>query len=124
MPRGFFNDLNGFDESFDSLEDWDLILRALSIYDGHKIERMDYVVNSELNRNRVSLTQEKSRNNLANKYKFKFGHKWYYENKLRGLYELDEFSYKIFLNTLYHSKSTLPFKVICKYYLRKISKNL
>ncbi|MEZ8351063.1 glycosyltransferase family 2 protein [Vibrio splendidus] len=119
MKREFFNEINGFDEGFSSLEDWDIILRSLLIYNGYKIQRLDYVVNGEVDRNRVSLSQEKSRNSLADKYGLIFGDKWYYENKLRGLYELGIFDWRVFLNTLRYSYSLLPIKVAIKHLIKR-----
>ncbi|WP_052880219.1 glycosyltransferase family 2 protein [Vibrio coralliirubri] len=119
MKREFFNEINGFDEGFSSLEDWDIILRSLLICNGYKIQRLDYVVNGEVDRNRVSLSQEKSRNSLADKYGLIFGNKWYYENKLRGLYELGIFDWRIFLNTLRYSYSLLPIKIAIKHLIKR-----
>lgn len=118
MRREFFENLGGFDETLSSLEDWDLILRSLQIYNGYKLHRQDYVVNAELGRDRVSLSQEKSRNNLADKHLFSFGEKWYYENKLRGLYESGIFEWHVFFKSLYYSRSLLPVKVAIKHFLR------
>lgn len=119
MRRDFFNKLGGFDEGLESLEDWDIILRALLVFDGYKLNRLDYVVNAETDRSRVSLLQEKSRNSLADKYQFLFGKEWYYENKLRGLYELGILDWSVFFNSLYYSKSLLPIKIIIKHFLNK-----
>lgn len=118
MKKNFFNHLGGFDENLNSLEDWDLILRALSIKNGYKLQRLDYVVNSELDRNRVSLSQEKSRRNLAEKYKFTFGKKWYYDNQLIGLYESEVFDFNITMNALLYSRTLTPIKIIIKYIIR------
>ncbi|MDO6542488.1 glycosyltransferase family 2 protein [Photobacterium sanguinicancri] len=118
MRRDFFNKLNGFDETFSSLEDWDIILRSLLVNNGYKLQRLDYVVNAEIDRNRVSFSQEKSRNKLADKYLFTFGSKWYYENKLRGLHELGLFDWRIFLKSLRYSHSLLPIKIVIKHLLK------
>lgn len=119
MRRDFFNDLGGFDEKLSSLEDWDIILRALMINDGYKLRRLDYVVNSEVGRDRVSLSQEKSRNDLADKYLFTFGKKWYFENKLRGMYELGMLEVGVLFKSLWYSRSLLPVKIAVKHFLKR-----
>lgn len=120
MRRELFNELGGFDEKLSSLEDWDFILRSLMISDGYKIERLDYAVNCDVDRPRVSLSQEQSRNNLADKYLFKLGKKWYFENKFKGLCELGEFSISYAIKYLLYSRSFNDFKSLVYYTLKKI----
>ncbi|GHA38929.1 glycosyltransferase family 2 protein [Photobacterium aphoticum] len=120
MRREFFNQLDGFDENLSSLEDWDLILRSLMISDGYKIERLDYAVNFEVDRPRVSLTQEQSRNSLADKYLFKFGKKWYFENKFKGLCESGEFNIIYGVKYLLHSSSFYDLKSFVYYTIKTL----
>ena len=123
MRRSLFNELEGFDESLSSLEDWDLILRSLMISNGYKLERLDYAVNCEVDRPRVSLSQEKSRNNLADKYSFKFGKKWYFENKFKGLCGLGEFNLNYAIKYFIYSRSFYDFKSLI-YHTLKVFRGL
>lgn len=118
MRRELFNELEGFDENLSSLEDWDFILRSLMISDGYKIERLDYAVNCDVDRLRVSLSQEQSRNNLADKYSFKFGKKWYFENKFKGLCESGEFNINYAIKYLIYSCSFYDFKSLIYHTLK------
>lgn len=86
MKKELFLSLGGFDESFSSFEDWEFILRALQVNNGYKIERLDYAVNVDLDRDRVSLSQHESLYKLAEKHKNNFGVNWFYKIKLQGLY--------------------------------------
>lgn len=124
MKRSFFNSLAGFDESFRSLEDWDLIIRSLILKSGFKLNRLDYAANTELDRPRLTLTQDKSRFKLAEKYKFRFGRKWYYEKKLVGLYNENKFPLLTFFQCVYYSRTLLAIKILFLHFYRLISKVL
>ena len=77
MLRENFIELGGFNVELKSLEDWDFVLRALSLKDGYKINRLDYAVNIEPNRQRVSNADKESYLLLANMYRSHYGEKWY-----------------------------------------------
>ncbi|MEL4240187.1 glycosyltransferase family 2 protein [Shewanella xiamenensis] len=85
MKRVDFIRFGGFDDSYRSLEDWDFILRVLDANKCFKIKRMDYVVNLDPNRARVSNYDYKSYLKIAELYKSKFGDKWYLKTKIYGL---------------------------------------
>ena len=119
MKRSFFLKLNGFDESLSSLEDWDIIIRALLVFDGYKLKRLDYAVNSESDRDRVSNNQEITRNNLADKFKYKFGKKWYFENKFRGGCESGNFDPVIFIKTFFYCKKIITLKIALRYLIKR-----
>lgn len=85
MARETFLRFNGFDINYKSLEDWDLILRVLEHGTCYKLERMDYAVNLDPNRPRVSDSDSESYLKLAEMYKNKFGKVWYSHMTVRGL---------------------------------------
>lgn len=85
MARETFLRFNGFDNNYKSLEDWDLILRVLEHGTCYKLERMDYAVNLDPNRPRVSDSDSESYLKLAETYKNKFGEVWYSHMIVRGL---------------------------------------
>lgn len=85
MLREDFLTLNGFDVSLKSLEDWDFILRALRVKDGYKLERLDYVVNVDPNRPRVSNADSESYLQLATMYRTENGESWYAYMVAHGL---------------------------------------
>ena len=85
MKRETFIYFNGFDDSYKSLEDWDLIIRVLGKGICYKVERMDYAVNLDLNRSRVSDSDSVSYLKIADMYKGKFGGKWHSLMIIRGL---------------------------------------
>lgn len=75
--RSDFLRLGGFDSSFTNLEDWDLVIRMLKEGNGYKLGRLDYAVNIDPNRERVSTNDSKGYRELAQKYQQEFGSKWY-----------------------------------------------
>lgn len=77
LRKDLFIEVGGFDEKLTSLEDWDLILRLLKISNGYKLKRLDYAVNIDPNRERVSKNQYVSRRKLACKHHNDFGTHWY-----------------------------------------------
>jgi glycosyltransferase involved in cell wall biosynthesis len=77
IKREDFIRLDGFDVELKSLEDWDFILRALRIGDAYKINRLDYVVNMNPNRPRISSYEYAGYKKLADKHRQDFGDEWY-----------------------------------------------
>lgn len=77
IERDKFMQYNGFDESFRSLEDWDLFIRLLFDGNAFKIHRFDYAVNIDPNRPRVTNNDAQSYLEVAELYKSIFGKKWY-----------------------------------------------
>jgi len=84
MQRATFLELGGFNVALKSLEDWDFILRALSLKDGYKINRLDYAVNMDANRPRVSNADKESYLMLADMYRSLYGEAWYSYMKAHG----------------------------------------
>ncbi|MFT6834790.1 MAG: glycosyltransferase involved in cell wall biosynthesis [Francisellaceae bacterium] len=118
VSRNNFLTIGGFDPSFTNLEDWDLIIRLLKIGSGYKLERLDYAVNIDPNRPRVSNNDYKGYRELAAKYKSVFDKKWYFymlamadrlEHKLTATCAI---KYSI------SSGSKLPFILYLKYKLQ------
>lgn len=72
-----FLELGGFNENMVSLEDWDFIIRHLSSGSCYKIKRLDYAVNVEPNKIRVSNNDSISYKVIAETYKERFGRAWY-----------------------------------------------
>jgi len=77
VSRSDFLRLGGFDSSFTNLEDWDFVIRMLKEGNGYKLGRLDYAVNIDPNRDRVSTNDSKGYRELAQKYHQEFGNKWY-----------------------------------------------
>jgi glycosyltransferase involved in cell wall biosynthesis len=77
VTRSDFLRIGGFDPSFTNLEDWDFVIRMLKESNGYKLGRLDYAVNIDPNRERVSTNDSKGYRELAQKYQQEFGLKWY-----------------------------------------------
>jgi glycosyltransferase involved in cell wall biosynthesis len=77
VTRSDFLRIGGFDPSFTNLEDWDFVIRMLKEGNGYKLARLDYAVNIDPNRERVSTNDSKGYRELAQKYQQEFGLKWY-----------------------------------------------
>lgn len=77
VERETFIKHDGFDVNYKSLEDWDFIIRVLMHGTCYKIERMDYVVNQDSNRPRVSDNDSESYLKMAESYRNVFGRQWY-----------------------------------------------
>lgn len=78
LEKKTFLDLGGFNENMKSLEDWDFIIRHLKNGNCHKIRRLDYAVNIEPNKVRVSNNDSISYLIIADKYRSLFGEAWYF----------------------------------------------
>lgn len=85
IERDIFLSFGGFDSSYKSLEDWDFILRVLEKGTCYKIKRMDYAVNLDPNRSRVSDSDSISYLKMAEMYKDKYGKKWFTYMSSHGL---------------------------------------
>ncbi|WP_187373446.1 glycosyltransferase family 2 protein [Vibrio cholerae] len=85
MKREDFIRFSGFDVSYKSLEDWDFILRVLEHGNCYKIKRMDYAVNVDPNRARVSDSDSASYLKMAEKYKDKYEKEWFTYMSAHGL---------------------------------------
>lgn len=77
VKRSIFLKLGGFDTSFKNLEDWDFVLRMLMIGNGFKLQRLDYAVNVNTDRPRISTDDYVGYLQLADKHKRFFGDEWY-----------------------------------------------
>lgn len=85
MKREDFIRFGGFDVSYKSLEDWDFILRVLEQGKCYKLKRMDYAVNVDPNRTRVSDNDSASYLKMAERYKDKYENEWFKYMTAHGL---------------------------------------
>lgn len=85
MKRDDFIRFGGFDISYKSLEDWDFILRALEQGKCYKLKRMDYAVNVDPNRPRVSDSDSESYLKMSEMYKDKYEREWFTYMSAHGL---------------------------------------
>ncbi|MGY3864692.1 glycosyltransferase family 2 protein [Aeromonas bivalvium] len=97
MERDIFLSFGGFDTSYKSLEDWDFILRVLEKGNCYKIKRMDYAVNLDPNRSRVSDRDSESYLKLAEMYKEKYGKEWFSYMSAHGLSLCGKLKFSIFI---------------------------
>jgi len=77
VSKSDFLHIGGFDPSFTNLEDWDFVIRMLKEGNGYKLGRLDYAVNIDPNRERVSYNDSIGYRELAEKYQHEFGKEWY-----------------------------------------------
>ncbi|WP_299568282.1 glycosyltransferase family 2 protein [uncultured Shewanella sp.] len=80
-----FEELGGFNINLKSLEDWDFILRHLFSGNCYKIKRLDYAVNIEPGKIRVSNNDSESYFQLGELHKNRFGDDWFLFMKAHGL---------------------------------------
>ncbi|MEJ6108950.1 glycosyltransferase [Aliivibrio salmonicida] len=85
IKKSRFEELGGFNINLKSLEDWDFILRHLFIGNCYKIKRLDYAVNIELGKVRVSNSDSESYLQLGILHKDRFGDAWFLYMKAHGL---------------------------------------
>lgn len=77
IRKEIFLGIGGFDTSFKNLEDWDLMLRLLTLGPAFKVQRYDYAVNVTSGRARVSTNDHIGYVQLAQKHAASFGPKWH-----------------------------------------------
>ncbi len=85
IKKSRFEELGGFNINLKSLEDWDFILRHLFTGNCYKIKRLDYAVNIELGKVRVSDNDSQSYLQLAKLHKDRFGDEWFFYMKAHGV---------------------------------------
>ena len=77
IKRDLFIHFFGGDEKLRRFEDWDFIIKCLKYKNGYKINRLGYVVNSTLGRDRVSDSQFLCKEQIANDHSEYLGERWY-----------------------------------------------
>jgi glycosyltransferase involved in cell wall biosynthesis len=122
VSRSDFLRLGGFDSSFTNLEDWDFVIRMLKEGNGYKLGRLDYAVNIDPNRDRVSTNDSKGYRELAQKYHQEFGSKWYsimlsMADRLEGKLTLIKA-----ISYTFRSGVKLPFIIYLKYKFQFLKK--
>jgi glycosyltransferase involved in cell wall biosynthesis len=120
--RSDFLRLGGFDPTFTNLEDWDFVIRMLKEGNGYKIGRLDYVANVDPNRERVSTSDFIGYREIAEKYQYEFGNKWYlYIHAMADRLE-NKLTFGKAIRYTFDSKSQTPFIMYLKYKLGFIKK--
>ncbi|RPA38332.1 glycosyltransferase family 2 protein [Shewanella frigidimarina] len=110
IKKSTFTALNGFDTTFKNLEDWDFIIRCLSLGDAYKIKSHSYIVKNDDNPNRVSNNDYLGLKQLASKHKNHFGDKWFYKIKTQELRSSGALSLIKSFSLSYKLKSLYPMK--------------
>lgn len=119
MKREDFIRFGGFDISYKSLEDWDFILRVLEKGKCYKLKRMDYAVNVDPNRPRVSDSDSDSYLKMAGYYKELFGEKWSLHMTIHGLSLSRHLSLKLALKGILSFRNIRPiFRYLSQFYLK------
>jgi glycosyltransferase involved in cell wall biosynthesis len=77
VKRSIFQNLGGFDTTLKNLEDWDFVMRMLMTGTGFKLQRLDYAVNVDSDKPRVSTDDYVGYFQLAKKHRRYFGDKWF-----------------------------------------------
>ena len=113
LRKKTFLDVGGFDSSLIAFEDWDLILRLLRIKPCYKLNRYDYLVNDDSDRNRVSNNESISYELIAAKHRDIYGDDWYYRIISKGLSRKNQMTLIKCVSLVFESKNIIP----VKYYL-------
>ena len=113
IKKSRFEELGGFNSSLKSLEDWDFIIRHLLTGNCYKIRRLDYAVNIELGKVRVSNNDSQSYIELAELYKSTFGAIWFDYMNAHSLSLIKKFRFRQFLFYFFRS---LNFKYFYLYF--------
>lgn len=110
IKKSTFISLNGFDTTFKNLEDWDFIIRCLSLGDAYKIKTHSYIVKNDDNLNRVSNNDYIGLKQLASKHKNHFGDEWFYKIKTQEFRSSGSLSLIKSFSLSYKLKSLYPMK--------------
>jgi glycosyltransferase involved in cell wall biosynthesis len=122
LKRSVFLKLGGFDTSFKNLEDWDFVLRMLMTGDGFKHQRLDYAVNINANRPRVSADDYIGYLQLADKYQRFFGDEWYVFMQATSAMLKGTLSPELALRLTCSGRSLAPIKIMIKARLVSLKK--
>lgn len=116
MNLEFFRRLGGFDEGLSSLEDWDLVVRALRESSAYKVSRYDYCVNRSPGRSRVSEKESQGYRLMSRKYAGEFGPAWAAFHEAKSLSLKGELGLFAAAKATFYTKSDRPFRmyVSCK----------
>ncbi|HDM8227004.1 TPA: glycosyltransferase family 2 protein [Vibrio campbellii] len=79
IRKSLFLDLNGFDQSYHNLEDWDFIIRVLKVGDAYKLKSFSYVIKNDTSENRVSNNDYLGLKQIKTKFRQAFGAQWQYK---------------------------------------------
>lgn len=111
MSLASFRDLGGFDEGLSSLEDWDLIIRALRQKCGYKVNRYDYCVNRSPGRARVSEKEVNGYSVMSRKHAGEFGLDWALFQEVKSLSLKGKLSLFCALKASFEIMSIRPLKM-------------
>ncbi|MGR5522464.1 glycosyltransferase family 2 protein [Vibrio sp. DNB22_12_1] len=79
IRKSLFLELNGFDESYHNLEDWDFIIRALKGSNAYKLKSFSYVIKNDTSESRVSNNDYLGLKQIQSKFGEIFGTQWLYK---------------------------------------------
>jgi glycosyltransferase involved in cell wall biosynthesis len=113
IKKSRFEELGGFNVSLKSLEDWDFIIRHLLTGNCYKIKRLDYAVNIEPGKVRVSNNDSQSYIELAELYKITFGNIWFDYMNAHSLSLIKKFRFRKFIFLFFRS---LKYKYVYLYF--------
>ena len=122
VSRSDFLRVGGFDPSFTNLEDWDFVIRMLKEGKGYKLGRLDYAVNVDPNRERVSTNDSIGYRELAEKYKHEFGVEWYSVMLSMADRLEKKLTLRKTINYTFNSGAKLPFIIYLKYKFQFLKK--
>lgn len=122
ISRINFRSLGGFDPAYTNLEDWDFVIRMLRKGNGYKLGRLDYAVNINPNRTRVSTNDFIGHREIAEKYMTEFGMKWYLFTKAMADRLENKLTFGKAVSYTLLSRSKLPLILYIKYKLQFIKK--
>lgn len=118
MNLEFLKKLGGFDDHLASLEDWDLIIRALRKKSGYKVNRYDYCVNRSPGRARVSEKEVNGYSVMSRKHSDQFGSDWALFQETKSLSLKGELSLFCALKASFVMKSERPMRMYASGKLR------
>lgn len=120
IKKSTFIELNGFDTTFNNLEDWDFIIRCLLLGDAYKIKSYSYIVKNDNNPNRVSNNDYLGLKQLASKHKNHFGDKWFYKIKAQQKLSEKSLSISSILVLIFRTKSVYPLRLWLGSFVRRL----
>lgn len=122
VRKSLFLELNGFDQSYHNLEDWDFIIRALKRGNAYKLKSFSYIVKNDTVEGRVSNNDHFGLKMLAENFKSEFGTIWFY--KIKTQQSLSEGRLSLFKAALYliETKSIYPIRLWLGDFVRRYIK--
>ncbi|EJG1990347.1 TPA: glycosyltransferase family 2 protein [Vibrio parahaemolyticus] len=123
IRKSLFLDLNGFDKSYNNLEDWDFIIRVLKVGDAYKLKSFSYVIKNDTSESRVSNNDYLGLEMIANRYRSEFGTRWFYKITSQRLLSKNSLTIIAALTLALKIKSFYPIRLWIGKILRHIKMN-